>query len=240
MSTQVTKRIMWIISFISLVGTAVAVLFLPDSIPMHRDFAGNIDRWGSRYESFIFPAIILLMSFHWNLFVIHYEKKAGKAEDEKEAAEARANAKVIGIVGLAMAAVFTIMQAFELYNDYKMTLPGASVPEIDTARISGIIAGIFLIVLGNFMTKTRINGTVGVRVGWSMYNDNTWRRSNRFGAYAYIIVGLVSVVLAAVVEKTLIALVGMLVLVLLATGATIWYAHKVYVQEINSEKAGKE
>ena len=38
--------------------------------------------------------------------------------DEKESASARTNAKVIGIVGLSMVAMFTIMQGFILYGAY--------------------------------------------------------------------------------------------------------------------------
>ncbi len=29
------------------------------------------------------------------------------------------------------------------------------------------------------------------RVSWSMYNDNTRRKSNRFGAYAIVIPGII-------------------------------------------------
>ena len=99
------KKIMWIISFISLAGTAIMVQFMPDSVPMHYDMAGNIDRWGSKYENLIFPIIILVMSLFWKLFIRYFEKKALKSTDEKESACAKSNAKVISIVGLCMAAI---------------------------------------------------------------------------------------------------------------------------------------
>ncbi len=73
------KKIMWFISFISLLGTAAVMGFLPDSVPMHYDFSGNIDRWGSKYEEFLFPAVIILMSLFWTVFIRHFEKKAEKA-----------------------------------------------------------------------------------------------------------------------------------------------------------------
>ena len=56
------KKIMWAISFISLIGTVIVLQFMPDRIPMHYDMAGNIDRWGSKYESLIFPILILAIS----------------------------------------------------------------------------------------------------------------------------------------------------------------------------------
>lgn len=47
------KRAMWIISIFSIVMTVVAVQFMPDLVPMHHNFEGEIDRRGSKYESFI-------------------------------------------------------------------------------------------------------------------------------------------------------------------------------------------
>ncbi len=42
---------------------------------MHHDLEGNIDRWGSKYESFVFPAIILFVSLHWNAHKVYVQEK---------------------------------------------------------------------------------------------------------------------------------------------------------------------
>lgn len=104
--------ILWIISFISLAGTAIVLQFMPERVPMHYDMAGNIDRWGSKYENLVFPLIILLLSLFWTMFIRFFEKKADKVSDEKESTGARSNAKVLSIVGISMAAMFTVMQGF--------------------------------------------------------------------------------------------------------------------------------
>lgn len=36
--------------------------FLPDEIPANYDFNINIDCWGSKYESLVFPATTILMA----------------------------------------------------------------------------------------------------------------------------------------------------------------------------------
>ncbi len=232
------KKIMWTISIIALIGTAIALQFLPETIPMHYDMAGNIDRWGSRYESLIFPIIILVLSLHWTLFMNHYEKKAQKATDDKERAGAKTNAKVVGIVGVVMAAMFTIMQGFMVYGSYYDAISDAEKQTIDIGKVSVILMGIIFIVLGNFMTKTRTNGTVGVRLSWSMYNDNTWRRSNRFGAIAIMIAGVLTIITAAVMSNSFGATMISLGYLCLATILTVIYAHKVYKTEI-AEQEGK-
>lgn len=61
------KKLMWIVSVIPLLFTAVALQFMPDTIPMHSNLAGEIDRWGSKYESYIFPLLILAITLFWHL-----------------------------------------------------------------------------------------------------------------------------------------------------------------------------
>ncbi len=234
------KKIMWAVSLISFMGTVVVLPFMPESVPMHYDATGNIDRWGSKYENLIFPVIILSMSLFWALLIGYFEKKALKATDEKESAGAKTNAKVIGIVGLCMALNFTVMQGFILYGAYRETASGATQWSVDIGKVSVILMGIIFIVLGNFMTKTRINSAVGFRVSWSMYNDNTWRRSNRFGAYAIIIAGIVTIIMALIMDNSLWATIATVGVLLLASIVTLVYAHKVYMQEIKYEKGGKD
>ncbi|MBR6396613.1 MAG: DUF1648 domain-containing protein, partial [Lachnospiraceae bacterium] len=159
------KKAMWALSFITLFGTAVAVQFLPESVPMHMDFEGNIDRWGSRYENLIFPVIIIIMSLFWTLFINYFEKKAKKTDDEKAAAESMSNAKVMSVVGFSMAVMFTIMHAFMVYADF-VASPDMVKSPVDIGKVSVILMGILMIVLGNYMTKTRINSAVGFRISW--------------------------------------------------------------------------
>lgn len=234
------KKAMWILSFIPLIGTAIVLQFMPDQVPMHYDFEGNIDRWGSKYEELIFPVIILAMSLFWTLFIRYYEKKAIRETDEKESAGASSNAKVLGIVGVCMAAMFAVEHGFSLYGTYNEATSGASAWSVDIGKVSVVMMGIIFIVIGNFMTKTRINSTVGVRVSWSMYNDNTWRKSNRFGAYAIMIAGVVTIIMAVILKNSFGAAMAAVGTVILAAVVTLVYAHKVYVQEIESEKGGKD
>ncbi len=234
------KKIMWVVSFISLIGTALVLQFMPDSVPMHHDSAGNIDRWGNKYENLLFPIIILAMSFFWTLFIGYYEKKADKTNKEKESADARTNVKVLGIVGLSMAVMFTVMQGFILYGEYNVAVSGAESQTVDIGKVSCILIGVILIVLGNFMTKTRINSGVGLRISFSMYNDNTWRKSNRFGAIAMMIAGALTIITAVLMKNSFIATMVMLGYILIASVMTVIYSHREYVRERESENKGEQ
>ena len=56
------KKAIWIASILPLIITAFLLRFLPDSVPMHYDLSGQIDRWGSKNENLIFPLFIFAMA----------------------------------------------------------------------------------------------------------------------------------------------------------------------------------
>lgn len=225
------KKWMWAISILSLVLTVIVLQFMPDPVPMHYDMAGNIDRWGTKYENLLLPAIILFLSLLWHLFATHYEKKAAKASAEKERAEALSNAKVLKIVGVSMAAMFTVMQGFILYSAYVEAGTNAVQAYIDIGKVPCILNGVLLIILGNYMTKTRKNHMVGMRIVWSMYNDITWMKSNRFAGIVMMIAGL-SAIITSIFVRSIIAVGLLLLYILAAVMVMLFYSHKIYKTEL--------
>ena len=223
------KKMMWFLAIIPVIVTSIVLPFMPDTIPMHHDLAGNIDRWGSKTECFVFPVIILFITLFWHLLMRAFEKKAAKGKSEKEQMEGASNAKFLGIVGIAQALMFGCMHYFILYSSFKEAELGSS-GAVDIAKVSCVLCGLLFIVLGNFMTKTKKNGVAGVRTSWSMYNDVTWRKSNRIGAYCFMIAGILTVITTAFLDGV-VSTVLMLIYVLIAAAVAVVYTKKVYEQE---------
>ena len=84
------------------------------------------------------------------------------------------------------------------------------------------------------MTKVKKNVVAGLRTTWSMYNDNTWRKSNRIGAICLIIAGVLTIV-TTVFANGMVSTILLLVYVLLAAIVAVWYSQKVYDQEKKQE-----
>lgn len=59
--TGAWRTVYWTLMFLPLAVTAAALTVLPDQVPMHYDLAGEIDRWGSKYENLILPAMVLVI-----------------------------------------------------------------------------------------------------------------------------------------------------------------------------------
>lgn len=226
------KKVMWLVSLIPLVITGIVLGFLPDKVPMHYNAQGVIDRWGSKYENLLFPFIILSITLFWELFIRYYEKKAVKAKDEKEKAGALSNAKMLYIVAISMASMYTVMQCFFLYGAYVEANTDATHSVIDVSQISCILLGAMFVVLGNFMPKTRLNGVVGLRIVWSMHNDVTWAKSNRFAGIMLMIVGLMTII-TAIFADSMLATGLMLVYLFVSLIIILIYSYKVYKKERN-------
>ena len=52
-------RIFYALMFLPLVVTLIVLPVLPDRVPMHYNIRGEVDRWGSKYENLIFPAVVI-------------------------------------------------------------------------------------------------------------------------------------------------------------------------------------
>jgi uncharacterized membrane protein len=231
MKNNVIRKIMCVLAVVNLVVMAVLMSFLPEKMPMHYDLNGVVDRWGSKYENFILPIIIIVMGIFWIAFSMYFERKATRSTEDKEIKSLLANAKVLDIVGLCETIFFIFTEAFGLYKAISLINTDATTMSVDSIKIEIIGTGVLIIVLANFMTRAKMNKIVGIRTSFSMYNDRTWRKSNRFGAYALMISGLLTIVTAVFIKQSIVGVFLMLAYILVAVIATIIYSKKVYDEE---------
>ena len=109
---QVTKMIAALCLFVTL----LVLRELPAQIPAHYDFAGNVTRYGSKYELLILPVVLLLVSFGSRFLRLHFHRKAEQAGSDKERQAAAANAKVVVIVIFSQTLILSCIQGVLLYN----------------------------------------------------------------------------------------------------------------------------
>ncbi len=230
---KTAKRILWITAFVSLVGTAAVLPLMPERVPMHYNAAWEIDRWGSKYENLLLPLMTVSMALFFAALASYYERKSKENAEDKESVQAASNAKVMWIVGAAVTVFFTAMQGMILYAAYHGAASDGSAQAENISRVTFVLTGALYIVLGNYMPKTRRNSTVGMRVSWSMYNDSTWRKCNRFGGIVMMLTGVATMVTALLADvlPTVFLMLGYL---MAATAIMLVYARRVYRAEIRS------
>lgn len=224
------NKILIALTVLPLIITAVVLKFMPERIPAHYDAAGNIDRWGSKYESFVLPGIIILMTLFWFGIIKYYENKQKKSTDEKVVEESSNNAKVLYYVADSMAVMFGVMQCFFLYSAYTASVKAAETSIIDINIITCVCMGLMFIVIGNILPKAKLNSLLGVRTVWSMHNDQTWAVSNRFGGLLLVGCGILTIVSALIVggKMSIFVMLGLLVVCTIIITVYTYFAYKRY------------
>lgn len=224
----------WIVGFISVVLALCSLFFLPDSVPVHYDLAGNIDSWGSKYTNLIFPALIIVLIIVFSLMQYLSNKSSSEAKKmDKTEAYKKTNARVINIISIVVSCLFLVIQVCTFINQIIIANNVGSLMISSKSIISVTFAslGLLLIIVGNYLPKTKMNGVAGVRTKWSMYNDNTWSKSNFIGGAILIIVGVISIVLSIILNS--IVLVGcVLSLILVAAAVISICSYVIYKDEL--------
>ena len=222
-----------IFTIVTLISSLIAIFILPDTVAVHFDQYGAVDRWGSKYELLLLPAIMILMIVVFEFVIRSYLKKMANASNEKEAADAKSNIKVLNIVIPLINGFMMLLNFFFLYATYSQTM-NTDVLDIDILKYVSMLMSILIIAMGNYMPKTRKNSNVGFRLPWTRYNDVTWTKSNRFAAYLMMISGALSLIGSIIFGGTM-AMNIMLGSFLVSMVAMTVYAYIIYQKEKSNE-----
>ena len=199
---------------LSLVITCVFLLLMPDTVPMHYGAAGVADRFGSKYENLVFPAIVAVVA------VLFYALSKTKHVQPMDG-------KVFFFTGLAILIFFNILFTFFLWTALTYQ-PDATVP-MEPSGIVTLATGVLLVVAGNFMPKARRNSLVGLRTKWSLSSDAVWQKSQRFAGITGVAAGLLLILLATALKEEW--LLPVMLVILLLWGVACAVASRVYYRQ---------
>jgi uncharacterized membrane protein len=160
-------------------------LMVPEGepIPVHWNAEGEVNRTGGHVEAFLaVPAIAVGLML---IFVVApYIDPRGR-NLERSAALWLA-AWLGSMVVLAIAQGVITFSALGLIESGSATMP----------RIIASLVAVFIMIVGNFLSKARPNWFAGIRTPWTLSSDRSWDITHRWAARLFIAAGLVS--LAAV------------------------------------------
>lgn len=154
---------MKIISIVAVLASfivgVIALPYLPDDIFIHWDAQGNPDLQVNKYIGvLIFPLLMIITLFIHQLLIRMNSQQSLNSS----------------IFIVTMLIFYLIIQAL-------LILINLDVLQFHI-EIAGIIVGIFIMILAPPMRYVKMNTLYGIRTPWSMKNEVSWTRSNRFGA----------------------------------------------------------
>jgi len=213
----------WILSSILILLPSLAGVFLWDFLPekmtLHWGISGKADGWGSPITVVvIMPLFFLLM--HWVcLFVTGWDN--------------RKNGQSRAVYGM----VFWIIPILSIFCCSFLYAAALGVKFSITALLS-IVIGLSFIVIGNYLPKCRPNRTIGIRLKWTLSNEENWSKTHRFAGKLWMIGGVLFMLAAFVPEKFFFAV--LLILVFLMLFLSILFSWGYAQKQIRTGTAKRE
>lgn len=209
------RIVFWVLLLLPLLATVVALFFLPDQVPAHYGFDGQVDRWGSKYETLMFPVI----SIATGLVLLGAARVTRRNDPEHK------NERVVLWCGVGCGLMFCAMTVYFLFMDFQRVRDLGTVPVALTQLLFGVW-GLTMIVLGLMMPKLTRNSIVGLRTENSMKSDESWERSQRFGGMSFVVGGVLTLLACVFTRGAVCFIVCMAILLAVAIVDAV-YAHRL-------------
>ena len=180
---------------------------LPDKIATHWGADGSADGWSSKPFAVFFMPIILL-ALHWVCVL------ATSIDPKKQ-----------NIDGKPLKLVLWITPIISLFLGVMMY--GQFIGKgLDVAFISIFFLGIAFMIIGNLMPKCKQNYSVGIKIPWTLDNEENWNKTHRFAGKTWVAGGVV-IILTAVFKSFLLFFIEVLIITLIP----VIYSYLYYKQQ---------
>lgn len=102
---------------------------------------------------------------------------------------------------------------------------------VDFSPVSWMTAafGVMFAVIGNYMPKTKMNSTMGIKVSWAYSSEENWNATHRFAGRVWVIGGLLMLFGVVLPEGAAVAL--MFVMIVALCVLPLWYSWRFYKRE---------
>jgi uncharacterized membrane protein len=209
-----------------LLATATLWPRLPEQVPVHWNFAGEADRFGSKLELLaVGPGLLVGL---WVLLEVlrRVDPKWRPLPADAPPAEAGSRELVV----LVVVALLAVMHVSVMLEALGAAFGGP--------LLMGLGFAAFQILLGNALPRVRPDFFVGVRTPWTISSDVVWRRTHRlagrllFGSGC----GSLALIAAAPIAIALPVTVGLMTAALLFS----WAASYFFWRAQNGQRTGEQ
>jgi uncharacterized membrane protein len=216
------RRIIWLLMLIPVIYLAVIWKQIPQTVPMHFDLKGNVDRYGTKHDLLILVLSLTALNALMYLIVSNIYK----IDPRKNAAQNKDRLKRIAYgVSLYLSAIW-IMLIYEIaHNDVSMTM-----------KFVFVAMGLLFALLGNNMYNIKPNYFAGLRLPWTLENEENWRKTHHLAGRLWFFGGLIFAVTAFFISNNLISYIAVSMVAILII-IPVFYSYNIYK---NSKQARHE
>lgn len=144
---------------------------MQETLPTHWGFNNKIDGYSSKFTTLITTPLLLIFLNIFSCFMLDNDPK-NKDKNNFVITIGKAT------IPLVMLITFVISVFYGLGK------------KINVMVIISIFVGFLLILIGNYLPKTKRNYTVGIKLPWTLNSDENWNKTHRLAGYFFILGGI--------------------------------------------------
>lgn len=212
------KGTLLLTSLLTLLPIPVGLLLwkhFPETMAVHWGITGEADGYASP-GFMVFGLPLLMLAFHWLCIFFTSRDKGNQGRNQK--------------MFRAVLWTIPIISNLSLLGVYAFALDVKFSPVVWTV----VPMGILFAVMGNYMPKTRMNSTMGIKVPWTYSSEANWNATHRFAGKVWM-VGGIAIALCGLLPHRL-AVTAMLVAILVLVILPIRYSYRFYKKELAEGK----
>ena len=188
---------------------------LPDKLPTHWNAEGVVDGWSSKgFTVFGLPAILFVL--HWICLLV------SSADPKNQNYSEKLLQLVFWICPILSVLLGVISYGTALGMEFKVD------------KIMLILVGLMFIIIGNYMPKCKQNYTMGIKLPWTLNDEENWNKTHRMAGKLWVISGFLCM-LCILVPITVMVVTFIIILVVSTMIPTI-YSYLLYK---NKQKSGE-
>ena len=175
---KIDKKTLIITTLVNLIPIIVGLLIwdkLPDTIATHFGMDGTPNGWSSK--AFTVFGIPLFLTFG-HLLCIGITSQDPKYDNMSD--------KLFGLV-LWMIPAISILLMVTCYG-YSLGW------KLNMSKYGCVVLGVMFMIIGNYLPKCKQNYTMGIKIPWTLDNEDNWNKTHRLAGFLWVIGGVAMVV----------------------------------------------
>ena len=164
-----------ITSLIILIPIVIGLILwdkLPDQVPVHWNMSGEVDDYATKTQA-VFLMPLVLVAFQWICVL-------GTSLDPKKQ---NINDKMFTLV------LWIIPIISLLCNS--MVYATALGHKVSVEILMPLFMGALFIVIGNYLPKCKQSYTMGIKLPWTLDDEENWNKTHRMAGFLWVIGGIV-------------------------------------------------
>ncbi|MGC1204653.1 MAG: SdpI family protein [Flavobacteriaceae bacterium] len=156
---------------------------LPETVPTHWNYKGEIDAWGKKSSLILIMFLLPVLTYVlFSIIPFIDPKKKIQAMENKYH-----NLKFMMTLFMSALAIFIIYSV----KEQSITNPAFIILAI----------GLLYIILGNYMKTLKANYFIGIRTPWTLENETVWKKTHALAGKLWFIGGLAIIISSLTTNK---------------------------------------